>query len=211
MAILALPSSPNIKQCRWILQGNTIEHISPFTRSIQTIELLSSRWMASFTLPPMKQSEAEIWMVWLARLQGRAGRFYAGDPSARVPRGTATGSPVVNGAGQCGISLVTSGWTPNLSSALKRGDYLSWDTPSGWRELHKVTGDFGSDASGNATLTIAPPIRESPASLATITTTNPTCVMALATDDDGEWSVDDALIHDITFNLEEAMSPDSPT
>lgn len=211
MAILSLPSSPNFKQCRWLLHGNTIEHSSPFTRSVQTVELLSSRWMASFTLPAMTRAQAEPWLVWLARLQGRAGRFYAGDPSAKVPRGTATGTPLVNGASQTGCAILTSGWTGGVTTILKAGDFLAWDTPSGWRELHKVIEDVASTAGGAATVRFTPPIRESPAHGATIITASPTCVMALATDDDAQWNVDEALIHDVTFNADEVFSDDSPT
>lgn len=201
-----MPASPKFCQARWIFQGNTREFVSPLTRSVQVLELLGARWMASFTLPPMKRTTAEVWCAWLTSLEGRQGRFYAGPPDATSPRGTATGTPLVKSASQTGIYLITDGWTNSVTGILKSGDYISWDTPSGWRELHLLVEDANSDGSGNATLTLSPPIRESPADNAQVIISSPTCVMCLATDDEARWDVvGGAMIYGLAFNAEEAF------
>jgi hypothetical protein len=208
MAILAMPTSPGIQRVRWLLRGQTLKHISPLTRRSQTIEIVGSRWLGTYTLPPMRRSVAEPWMIFLAQLNGRAGRFYGGDPSAASPRGSASGIPTVNGASQVGKSLMTSGWTGGATNVLRAGDFIAWDTPSGWRELHQITADASATAAGQCTVRISPPIRESPAHGATVITTATTCVMQLATDDDGRWEIDDASLYAISFSAEEAFSAD---
>ena len=50
------------------------------------------------------------------------------------------------------------GATANVNNYLRAGDYISFNN-----ELHMVVVDANSDASGNVTLSIAPPIRKTPA------------------------------------------------
>jgi len=210
MSILSLPSVTQFAECRFVCQGNTQEHVSPLTRSVQVMEFTGARWLASFALAPMTRANAETWCAWLANLQGRAGRFYAGPTDATSPRGIGTGTPRVKGGSQTGTTLLTDGWTAAQTGILLTGDYLAWATPSGWRELHLVCADADSDAGGNATLTIAPPMRETPADNATLIVSSPTCVMALATDDDARWDVDTAMHYAIRFNAEEAFRESTP-
>jgi hypothetical protein len=207
MSVLAMPTTPAIRKARFVLQASTTDLLSPLTRTVQTIERLGTRWLATYTLPPMSQIEAQTWCVWMARLNGRSGRFYGGDPAASTPRGSNLGSPKVTVANQVGTVLATYGWTGSQNGLLLPGDYMAWDTPSGWRELHKVRANVNSAAGGTATVLLSPPIRESPAADAVLIRTGATCVMALATDDEASWSVDEALIHEIVFNAEEMFSP----
>lgn len=86
-------------------------------------------------------------------------------------KGTATGTPLINGASQTGSSLVTDGWTASQTPILKKGDvftlagvhsvnpvsYLS----TGNLQQFTVTADANSDGSGNATLSISPAITTS--------------------------------------------------
>jgi hypothetical protein len=201
-----MPASPKMRSVRFLLEGSTQTFTSPLSKSVQTLELLGSRWMASFELPAMKRANAAAWIAFLARLNGKAGRFYAGDPSATSPRGVATGTPLINGASQQGTSLVTDGWTALVTGILLAGDYIAYQVPSGNRQLHIIVADVNSDAGGSATLTIAPPIRESPADDEPLIISSPTCVMMLASDDGGAWDVDEAQIYGMRFTAEEAFS-----
>ena len=214
MAILSMPNT-NIKSVRFLLQGNSLELTSPLTRSVQTLELVGSRWLATYELPPMPRATAEVWIAFLTKLNGMSGRFYGGDPAGYTPQGPATGTPVIPAAGLTGIDLPVEGFS--VASPLAVGDYVAWDTPSGWRELHKVItvsaglgvgygeGGYGEGGYGSGVgLTIAPPIRESPAAGATLIVNSATCVMRLATDD-VEWSTDFASLYGIVFSAEESF------
>ena len=88
-----------------------------------------------------------------------------GVPLGAQPLGTGAGAPVVSGAGQTGSVLNTSGWTG--ANALLPGDYLQ----IGYR-LYNNLGVVNADGSGNATLSIWPQLRESPADATAIVLNN---------------------------------------
>ena len=78
------------------------------------------------------------------------------------------GTPVVNGAGQTGSSLVTNGWTAAAGVRLNVGDIFTIAgvygvNPKNFFSTGKlqqfvVTAQASSDGSGNSTIQIAPPI-----------------------------------------------------
>lgn len=202
MTIYTLPSSPAIRRSSFGKVANTRYFTSPLNGRTQTVELPGARWQASYTLPAMTRAKAATWQAWLARLQGMAGRFYAYDPDARTPRGTATGTPLVKGASQTGLSLITDGWTSGVTGILLAGDYIAFDTSAG-RELRMVVADATSDGSGNATLTLDAPIRTSPADNEPLILTDPSCIMMLA-DDTVTWDADEAGVYTLAFAAVEA-------
>lgn len=78
------------------------------------------------------------------------------------------GTPLVNGASQTGSSLITDGWTAAAASRLKKGDVFTianvyavnpqTRTSTGALQQFVVTADASSDASGNLTASIYPPM-----------------------------------------------------
>jgi hypothetical protein len=141
---------------------------------------------------------------------GPAGRFYAGDPLALSPRGNAGGSPKVFGASQTGSRLATYNWDVNRANFetghLLMGDYIAWDTPTGWRELHMIVQDPLLDDYGFSWLHISPPIRESPADGATVIVTNPTCVMMLENDEQIVWEETPGGFYSVRFSAVEVFA-----
>jgi hypothetical protein len=100
-------------------------------------------------------------------LRGTLNVFQMGDPLRSTPQGTGAGSPEVNGANQVGYTLATKGWTASASGVLLPGDWLQ----IGYR-LYNNLGIVNADGSGNATLSIWPQLRESPADSTTIVLNN---------------------------------------
>ena len=88
--------------------------------------------------------------------------------SGLAANGAGGGTPLVNGADQSGTSLVTDGWTASAAVRMKAGDCF---TVAGLDVLFRATADISSDGSGNATITIEPPIvaGSSPANNAALT------------------------------------------
>jgi hypothetical protein len=88
--------------------------------------------------------------------------------SGKDANGSGGGTPLVNGASQSGTSLVTDGWTASAAVRMKAGDCF---TVAGLDVLFRATADISSDGSGNATITIEPPIvaGSSPANNAALT------------------------------------------
>ena len=182
MTTLTFPSLVP-QSCEWALVSNTQAHRSPLNGTVQTLELPGSRWAATLRFDNLNQADTRTMVAFLAKLRGRAGRFYLYDHSLAAPRGIATGTPLVKGASQTGASLITDGWTISQTGILKAGDYIGVNG-----ELKIVTADVNSDGIGDATLSIEPPLRSSPADNAAITVTRPTCTMMLADDDQTKWS-----------------------
>ena len=206
MAILALPASPKFSAAQFKLVTNSLHHTSSADGTTQTVLLPGPHWMLEAALPPMLRAAAEEWLAFLADLDGMTGRFFAGDPLGKTPRGVATGTPLVNGASQTGGSLITDGWTVSITGILKKGDYIAYDTPSGVRMLHKLIAAANSDGGGNATLSVKPVIRESPANNQAIITSNATCVMRLLDNNQAGWEEELGDFYRIGFTAIESFN-----
>ena len=201
MTTYAMPATPSFTSAQFGLRSNTQTFASPLTGKIQVVELTGSRWYGTFTLPPLSKADAGAWIAFLTKLRGQAHSFFAFDPARKTPQGSVGGTPLVNGASQTGNTLITDGWS-NSTLVLKAGDYI---TVAGTQNaLYMVTADATTNGSGQVTLTIEPPIRNSPENNAGITTTNPSCVMRL-TGGDVTWNIDTAERFGITFSGEESL------
>lgn len=194
MPTITMPSNTGFVKVGWGLVGNTQAFESPLTKSIQTFNLTGARWVGTWQLPPLKLVKSAEWMAFFTQLEGRAGRFY-GSPPNKNPQGLAGGTPLVKGASQTGTSLITDGW-PASTAILTAGDYI--ELANG--ELKMVTATVSSDSSGNATLSIRPALRDSPADNSAITTANVKCTMMLSADDQGRWERDRLNLYGITFS-----------
>lgn len=155
---IALPSAPNFRTSKFGPDAAVAVSESPFTFEQQVYVHPGQRWKANLTLPSMKRVTADYWCAAITSLNGRQGTFLLGDPDAKLPRGAATGVPVVNGANQSGNTLATRGWTVNTTGILLTGDYFQLGL-GGTARLYKVLSDVSSDGSGLATFSIWPNIR----------------------------------------------------
>ncbi len=194
MATLSMPAAPGFRASRFGLIANTQTFRSPLDGTVQTLELTGARWRANYELPPMKRAQAAAWSAFLTELLGSAGRFFGFDPDARSPRGSGLGSPLVNGAGQTGKSLIVDGWSAIETGLLLPGDYFEVGG-----ELKMTTAQVVSDAGGEATLAFTPPLRASPADGAALTLLNPKTTMMLTDDEQAFWDADRASLYGISF------------
>lgn len=182
MSILSFPIAiPPPSSMTLGLVGNTQSGgRSPFDGTEQTLELPGARWMAELRWQALDEAEWRTLSAFMAQLQGRSGRF-TWSPIARFPRrGTATGTPLVNGAGQTGKQLATDGWTG--TPAFLVGDLFGYVDPSGRSVMHQVVAD-AAVSGGAASPFIAPGIRRSPADNAAINLTSPSPVWRLRGDE----------------------------
>ena len=201
MTTLSMPTTPTgFRVNRFALISNTIMFTSPLNGTTQTLEFPGAKWGGLFTLPPMKRAVAAPWLSFFTQLRGAAGRFYGFDPNAKTPRGVASGSPLVNGSSQTGVSLTTDAWPVSTTGLLLPGDYFQVGS-----ELKMVTASVDSNGSGEATITFEPPLRASPSDNATIIYTNPTCVMRLVDDSQTGWDVDQLGLYGLSFTGVEAF------
>jgi hypothetical protein len=138
------------------LVTNTRQFQSPTSGAIQTLSRKGSFWKTRMTFSNLSGSDRAELQAFIAKMDGQVHRMRLED-YGRVRNGAAT-SPqtvLVDGAGQTGSSITLDGATASVTNFFKAGDYLSFNN-----ELHMVTDDASSDASGDLTVSIAPPIRK---------------------------------------------------
>lgn len=205
MAITYPISFPNIGVARMSIRARSVVGIasSPFTLQQQVYQHAGQQWEAEITMPAMKRSDAEQLVAFMLKLNGQYGTFTFGDPANTTPRGVGTGTPLVNGAGQTGNSLVTDGWTASQTGILKAGDWIQLGSGSTSR-LYKILSDANSSGAGAATFDIYPNLRSSPADNAVITVTNPVGLWRLSSNE-MNWNIDEASIYGITIACVEAL------
>jgi hypothetical protein len=201
---LSMPATPpGFRQIELIENSIVGVSVSPFTGQQQTYEWPSSYWTAKIELVDMFRANAEKWIAFLLSLHGMAGTFLLGDLYGATAQGPATGTPLVNGAGQTGRSLITDGWTINKTPILKAGDYIQLGTGTTQR-LYKNLTDANSNGSGQATLDLFPTLRESPADNAPITVSN--CKGVFRRSSNAQpWSMNKGGLYSIAFEAMEAF------
>lgn len=201
--IIAMPSSPAPRSIEWSMQDVVAVNTNPFTGG-QQVQDWQAAWLeASITLPPLTNDQAVQWIAFLMQCQGMANVFQFGDPLNTATAGAA-GSPVVHGGGQTGRQLVTSSWyapTSHPVPPVYPGDWIQIGYRL-YRNLTQQTPDRFN--SGQATLDIWPPLRESPADGTAIVIANTQGLFRLA-GNQRKVSVDQTLVYGLQFNIREAL------
>jgi hypothetical protein len=205
MAILYPVNFPAVGIRSMTIRARNVVGISasPFTGQQQVYKHQGQWWESEVTLPPMKRADAEQVVAFLISLNGRFGTFLLGDNANTSPRGVGTGTPLVNGGGQTGDTLITDGWTTSQTGILKAGDWIQLGSGAGTR-LHKVLEDANSDGSGNATFTLWPNLRLVPSNDDPLIVSSPKGIWRLSSNET-EFSIDEASIYGITFACIEAL------
>tara|TARA_R100000278_G_scaffold115010_1_gene93734 strand:+ start:28 stop:654 length:627 start_codon:yes stop_codon:yes gene_type:complete len=200
------PPTTGISGVTLIARDATAATASPFTFAQQVQRNQGSRWEADISLVPMERADAESWITFLMKLYGSYGTFLIGDPNASTPRGSASsapGTPLVNGASQTGDTLNIDGLPASATGYLKAGDYIQLGSAA-TSQLYKVLDDADSNASGEASLTIWPDLRSSPADNATVVVSNARGLFRLATSGT-DWSISNAGFYSMSFGAVEAL------
>lgn len=168
---------PNASE--WRLIANTAAFVSPLSGMTRTLARGGDRWACTLTCNNLVGAKRAVLQAFLARLRGQAHRVVLPD-HAYNRRGTQTANVLVKGASQTGSSLLVDGGV--YTRTLLAGDMI---TVANY--LYMVVVDATFNASTEATLTITPPLRASPADNAPVTITSPTARFLLA-DNTVSWS-----------------------
>ena len=188
--IIPLPTFPAVPRSVEY-QANDIVGVStnPFTAEQQVMSWGGAAWLEiSVSYQAMTYAQAQPWIALLMGLQGTANLIQLGDPLQKPLNPLAMGGLLASGAGQTGNVLVTSG-----GGNQSVGDWIQ----IGWH-LHKITAIAGPS------LTIWPPIRESPTDGQGIAITNTQGVWRLKANS-RKWAVAVNKLYSISFELREAL------
>lgn len=217
MATISFPSSPKPNGMVWRLVMPSQTNVSEWTGRRQTIASGRGWWECQLSLPPIVgTTNVNAWRAFIAKSRGKANDFRIPvDPTAQSPELTinAVGSlnlnftanlyqtfsedPLVNGSGQQGRTLNTTGW-PVSTTVLQAGQFVTIND-----QLLQLTENVVSDAFGLAVLTFEPPIRVSPANNAPIEYVNPYCLMYMV--EEPTLSVENGYVYSLSLNLRESF------
>lgn len=166
--------------------------------AVQRVNRAGSRFRVAVSFPPMQPDTARKFIARFQKAKREGLRIPY--PLLDLSQG-APGAPVVDGANPMGTTLPVKGLTPGY--AIKEGYWLTLIDADGNRYLHCTTEAVMADASGDAELTIEPPIRAPLADESEILLAKPT-IEGVVTDEVG-WSLSvDRLIRGGTVVIEEA-------
>lgn len=197
---LNLPSGAKERQVTITAENNIGISESPFNFKKNIQDWNAEQWKLSVSLPVKKREDAQEWVCFLLKLRGQYGTFYYGPEVEQSPLGVATGSPQVEGGGQTGRELETSGWTPSITGILKAGDWIQINT-----NIYKVLQDVDSDGSGLATLDIFPKLREAYTDGTTIVTAAPKGLWRLTSNAQEVINIDVTKTYAINFEAVEVL------
>lgn len=193
---LTLPFAP--RHVDWEQHNSVGATESEFTRQQQVQAHDGDLWIAEFLYPPMIRADAAQLETALLSLRGSYGTFYLGPTGyEKTPQGVATGTPLVDGAGQTGYFLATKGWTAGVTGILKAGDWISF---AGY--LHKVGADANSNGAGLATLELTTRLRVATTADSAITVSSPMGIFRLI-EPSVRFSVNEAQHHETRFRARE--------
>jgi hypothetical protein len=196
---LILPPSIRFQSVSFGIRYNSQNFASPLNGFTQSIELPGAKWFATYNVRPYRYAEAAPLRAFLAKLRGRANTFYGYDPAALL-LGAGGGTPLINGAGQTGSTLVIDGAPINMTGWLRESDYFEVNG-----ELKMVTEDVHTNGSGQATIIFEPPLRYIPADNAPLNITSPRCKMQLVDDDAALWPTSPGRYQTISFSAIEVL------
>lgn len=203
MPVLTFPAIRRPSEAAEKFIGLTQTHESPFDGTMQTLEMPGARWEFTVSWQLLSPDDRRELAAFLARLRGRAGRFTYG-PIWSPRRAAGAGAPVINGAGQSGEVLSTTGWAAN-ADAMRAGDWLSYADALGRQRLHQVVVNATANASGIAALTISPPIRRAGASGAAVEIAAPIGTFMLPQDEAPAINIRPPSLGQVTITMREAL------
>lgn len=217
MATITYPSTPKPQGMTWRLVMPAQTNVSEWTGRRQTLASGRGWWECQITFPPIAgTANVNAWRSFLAKSRGTANDFQVPvDPTAQAPdiSSSAVGSlslnfttnlyqtfsetPLVNGSGQTGRTLSTTGW-PVSTTVLQAGQFVTINN-----QLLQLTENVTSNASGIAVLTFEPPIRVSPSDNEPVEYENPFCLMYLL--EEPTLSVEAGYVYSLSLNLRESF------
>lgn len=170
----------------------------PLGGPLQRVNRLGNRFRVSVSLPPILNRD--LGRVIVSRLlRAKTEGIRIEWELVGIEQGS-PGSPLVKGAGQAGSSLLCDGFRAGYG--FSEGFWLSIAV-SGQHYLHNVAVSGSADGAGEATLTLTPPLRVSPADNSPVHLQKP-MIEGLVMGD--EWAWEYSLAHHvgISFDIEEA-------
>lgn len=177
MSIITFPSVMSIpKQITWTWQPKVAKFggdNNPAGGGLHRVIRPGGVYTMSATWDTLEPDE---WLEMEAFLEQLGGAWVKLPHWAYSPRGSLDGTPTVNGGGQDGKTLNTTGWAANAVGVLKTGDFLGLEGNA----LVRAAATVDADGSGNAAVPLTRPLPVSPSDASAIEVDEPKALFTLA-------------------------------
>ena len=156
----------------------------------------------SVQMPPMKQADFQQYYAFLVKQKGSFEDFTFEYPLDNLGADKGETDILANGVQAIGDSTIAmDGFSVSTDDVLKGGDLIKF---SGHNKVYMVTGDANSNASGQATVSIEPPLQAALADNEAVTVNKPSLTVALV-QDDVLYSTDAAGFFTLSFDVREVL------
>lgn len=195
--VQTLPTSPAPREAHARLVTSRNELRSATGTNAQRIGRKGDHYAYDVTMPPMTYAQSLEWIglrtaVDQVVMPVRQPGLDTGSP----------GTPLVNGAGQAGTTLIMDGFTPGYM--FRKGQYLT-HVHVGRRRLYSAAAEATADGSGNLTLILETMLLYPPNDNDQVLVAQPE-IEGFASFDDSLWTVDVARTVGLAFTIEELGS-----
>ena len=143
--VSAIDGTPQFIDAGFVLRGHGGDALR--------VDRPGSHWAFEMTLPMMSPAQADL--VIAALLRARSEGLEMEIPLLGRKQGV-PGTPVVDGAGQTGTTLLLRGLNPGY--ACKTGYWLTLTDAGGQKYLHKCVEGGEADGAGDLSILIEPPL-----------------------------------------------------
>lgn len=193
--MIVVPATPGPVATDWRQVDYGGNLTPPLGGPVQRVNRLGNRLAVTVTLPPMTPAQAGAWVMALNRAVREGARWAIRQVEQTIgPIGT----PVVDGAGQAGATLVIRSAQPG--GTLFESQFLTIVTAAA-RYTHMASAAIvGTD--GKVSLSIVPPLRAEPANGDQVLIAGPT-IDGLLEGDGVAWTVDRARRFGLSFTIVE--------
>ena len=156
----------------------------------------------SVQMPPMKQTDFQQYYAFLVKQKGSFEDFTFEYPLDNLGADKGETDILANGVHAIGDSTIAmDGFSVSTDDVLKGGDLIKF---SGHDKVYMVTGDANSNVSGQATVSIEPPLQAALADNDAVTVNKQSFTVALV-QDDVLYSTDAAGFFTLSFDVREVL------
>jgi hypothetical protein len=156
----------------------------------------------SVQLPPMNQSDFQAFYAFLMKQKGSFESFTFEYPLDNLGADKAETDILVNGALSIGSTTIAmDGFNASTTGVLKAGDLIKFANDT---KIYMVTADADSNASGQADISIEPPLQNAVVDDEVVTVNKPSFKVSL-TQDDLLYSTDASGFFTLSFDVREVL------
>ncbi|MDQ2069313.1 hypothetical protein [Natronospira bacteriovora] len=176
---------PNIRhpgRATWGMVANNGRFLSVLSSAMQEMVRPGARYACEIGFPRLRGRDGQLVEMFLEQLLANAA--WTRMPHWAYQRyGSGSGNPVVDGTLAAGKIVTTRGWSASATAVLEPGDLIGLSS----NELCRVTATVNANASGEAEIPIAKPLRTFPSDGEAIEIESPKALFKLA--NANEWDV----------------------